>query len=413
MRIVILGAGIIGLAAAHALLDEGHEVEIVDGEGPAAGTSQGNAGWIEHLDVMPLASPKVWRHLPRWLADPEGPLAISPGYLPQLAPWLWRFVLASRPGRLDASTRAIRAINAQSLPAWERRLKALGLEGLLRRRGFLSVWLKEGDWKASQKMLELQRGFGIEVETLGGDEARKLEPALGPAIMAGAFYPTGANVNDPKLFTLALAEKALERGAKLTLGHVARIEPQEAGVILRGFEGQVVAQGERVVLSAGIWSKPLAASLGDRVQLDTERGYNLTLEPGRLGLTRPVYYEGLAFVTTPLDTGDRIGGSVEFAGLKAPPNWKRVDAIIGRVKRALPHFDPRPGEGRRWMGFRPSTPDSLPIIGASPQDPRVVHAYGHGHYGLTQAAATAEAVAALIAGRKPAFDLKPYDPGRF
>lgn len=412
MRIVVLGAGIVGAAAAHTLLDEGHEVEIVDGEGPAAGTSQGNAGWIEHLDVMPLASPKVWRYMPRWLADPEGPLAISPGYMPQMAPWLWRFMLASRPGQLAASTQAIRAINAEALPAWERMLAAAGLDHMLRRKGILSVWLRESDWKASQKMLELQRGFGIPLEIKTGDEVRKMEPAFGPAIMAGVWYPTGANVNDPRIFTKALAQKALDRGAKLTIAQIARIEPRDSSVVLHAFDGREIA-AERVILCAGIWSKPLAASLGDRVYLDTERGYNLTLAPGRLGLSRPIFYEGLAFVTTPLDTGDRIGGSVEFAGLKTPPNWKRVDAIIGRVKRALPHFDPRPGEGRRWMGFRPSTPDSLPVIGLSPTDPRVIHAYGHGHYGLTQAATTAESVAALIAGRKAAYDLKPYDPARF
>ncbi len=412
MRIVVLGAGIIGAATAHALLDEGHEVEIVDGEGPAAGTSQGNAGWIEHLDVMPLASPKVWRYLPRWLSDPEGPLAIAPAHMPNMAPWLWRFLLASRPSRLDASTQAIRAINAEALPAWERRLAAIGLEGMLRRKGFLSVWLDERDWKASQKMLELQRGFGIEFETMDGDAARKLEPAFGPAIMAAALYPTGANVNDPRIFTKAVAQKALDRGAKLTIATIERLEPREAGIALRAYDGREIL-ADRVAICGGIWSKPLAASIGDRVQLDTERGYNLTLEPGRLGLSRPIYYEGLAFVTTPLDTGDRIGGSVEFAGLKAPPNWKRVDAIIGRVKRALPDFDPKPGEGRRWMGFRPSTPDSLPIIGASPKEPRVIHAYGHGHYGLTQAATTAETVAAILAGRKAAYDLTPYDPGRF
>lgn len=410
MRIVIIGAGIVGVTVAHALLDEGHAVELVDREAPAAGASAGNAGWIAHMDILPLASPKAWAHMPKWMLDPLGPLSISPAHLPKLLPWLLRFVAASRPSRIKLGSAAIHALNSASLPAWERRLATLGLEGLLRRKGILSVWTDRREFEAAAALHARQNALGIPVERLEPAELRVLEPAFGPEVVGAALYPTGAHVCDPRDFTVALHDSALARGMTFTRATVADFVPGPDGLTLATAEGTTI-RTDRVVLAAGAWSKPLAAKVGDYVSLDTERGYNITVPAGTIGVTRPVMFEGQGFVVSPLDTGDRIGGAVEFAGLTRPANWKRVDAMIGRLRRVMPRLGTI--EGERWMGFRPSTPDSLPVIGRSRDDTRVVHAFGHGHYGLTQAAATAEIVAALMAGRSPSIDLRPFSPQRF
>ena len=410
MRIAVIGSGIVGAAVAHALLDEGHTVTLIDKDGSASAAARGNAGWIAHLDIQPLASPKVWRHLPGWALDPLGPLSIAPSYLPKLLPWLARFVSASRPSRIAANSEAIRAIQGLSMPAWERRFAALGLDGLVRRRGILDVWTDAGAFAASADLHRRMADLGIPVERLDNAGVRRIEPAFGPAIAGGALFPTGAHVADPAIVLGKLREIAGLRQARLVDGKVARVTAGNDGLSVTLESGDAI-DAERVVIAAGAWSKALAAQFGDDVPLDTERGYNITLAPGALGLTRPVMHVGLGIATTPLDTGDRIGGSVEFAGLDAPPNWKRVDAILARLKRTLP--DTKPGEGTRWMGFRPSFPDSRPVVGRSSADPRVFYAFGHGHHGLTQAAATAEIVAALIAGRKPPIDAGPYSPQRF
>ncbi|MBP2300730.1 NAD(P)/FAD-dependent oxidoreductase [Azospirillum picis] len=421
MRIAVVGAGIIGVALAHALLDEGHEVDLYDREGPAAGASAGNAGWIAHMDILPLASPKAWAHMPRWVVDPLGPLSISPRHLPRLAPWLLRFVAASRPDRIAAGSRAIHALNALSLPAWERRLDGLGLSHHLRRTGILSVWTDRSAFAAADGLLRRQSELGIAVERLDAAGVRALEPVFASraatgattgtgGLAGGALYPTGAHVGDPRALTEALADAARGRGLRLTTATVTALEPGEGGIGLR-LSGGGLATADRAVIACGAWAKRLAASVGDHVPLDTERGYNITVARGTLGLTRPVMYEGHGFVTTPLDSGDRIGGSVEFAGLDAPPNWARVDAMLGRLARVLPGL--AVGEGTRWMGFRPSIPDSLPVIGPAVREPRIIHAFGHGHYGLTQAAATADLVAAMLAGRAPAIDAAPYAVTRF
>jgi len=410
LRIAVIGGGLVGAASVHALLDEGHAVDWLDRAGLAAGASAGNAGWIAHMDILPLASPKVWRQMPRWLLDPLGPLSIRPAYLPKLAPFLARFVAASRGARIEDSTRAITALNGLSLPAWERRLNALGLTGHLRRKGILSVWPSLAEADAAKTLLARQKSLGIDVEWLDREALVALEPALGPKAAKGALYGGGCHVSDPKALTLDLGRVAIERGARLLTMEVVAVKPQaDAVALVTGMDS--LALYDRVVIAAGAWSKPLAASVGDAVPLDTERGYNVTLPAGQLGLTRPVMYEGQGFVTTPLDSGDRIGGSVEFAGLEAPPNYARVDAILGRARRFLPEADL--SGGTRWMGFRPSIPDSLPVISTASRDPRIVHAFGHGHYGLTQAAASAEIVADLVAGRAPSIDPAPYSVTRF
>jgi D-amino-acid dehydrogenase len=410
MKIAVIGAGIVGAATAHALLDEGHEVLILDREGPAFGPSRGNAGWIAHTDILPIASPKIMRQVPKFLADPLGPLAIRPAYLPRLLPWLARFVLAARPAAYERSIQGLAALQARALPAWLKRIEASGLQAHLHRRGGLYVFTDAGMLGQAAEIAKRQREFGIAVEMIGADELRRLEPALADRFAGAAFHPDAAHISDPLLLTTALFEAALARGAVFERAEVATISTGERPALVGRDGWQRVV--DRVVVAAGAWSKPLAAAMGDKVPLDTERGYNVSF-PGVVGLTsRPIGFEGHGFVMTPLDSGLRIGGAVEFAGMAAEPDHRRTKALYDKVAtlvNGLPDFD----SGRLWMGFRPSLPDSLPVIGRASRNPSVLYAFGHGHYGMTQSTATAELVADLVAGRRPAIDLGHFSPQRF
>lgn len=410
MKIAVIGAGIVGAAVAHALLDEGHEVLILDKEGPAFGPSRGNAGWIAHTDILPIASPKIMRQVPKFLAEPLGPLAIRPAYLPRLLPWLIRFVLAARPAAYERSIEGLAALQKLALPAWLRRSEATGLQEHIHRRGGLYAFTDPGLLGHAREIAQRQAQFGISVEMIGPEELRRLEPALAARFAGAAFHPDAAHVSDPLVLTTALFKAALARGASFERAEITTISTGERPALV-GREGwqRVV---DRVVIAAGAWSRPLAAAMGDKVPLDTERGYNVSF-PGFTGLTsRPVGFEGHGFVMTPLDSGLRIGGAVEFAGLEAPPNHARTRALYDKAAtlvNGLPDFD----GGKLWMGFRPSLPDSLPVIGKASRNPNVLYAFGHGHYGMTQSTATAELVAALIAGRPPAIDLSHFSPQRF
>ncbi|MFZ4530286.1 MAG: NAD(P)/FAD-dependent oxidoreductase [Alsobacter sp.] len=410
MKVTVIGAGIVGLASAHALASEGHAVTVVDREGPAAGASRGNAGWLAHTDIDVIASPKMLRQVPRFLLDPLGPLAIRPSYLLPLLPWLTRLIIASRPSAVRASVAALVDLQRLAMPAWEDLSGELGLKALIHRRGGLFVFDNAEAFEAGKAHFAVQRGLGIACDILPAHELRQMEPALADAIVGGGFFPDAAHVADPRVVTQALFDAALARGIGF--------ERAEAVAIEAGPPPRLVCTGrdpmpaDRIVLAAGAWSKPLAASLGDAVPLETERGYNVSFEGVTGLLGRPVAFQGHGFVATPLDSGLRIGGAVELGGLTLPPNHARSRALHAKAKRFLrgvPDYD----TGTRWMGHRPSTPDSLPVIGLSRSGPNVVLAFGHGHYGLTQSAATGRLVADIIAGRTPPIDLAKFSPQRF
>jgi D-amino-acid dehydrogenase len=410
MKVAIVGAGIVGVAIAHALLDDGHEVLLLDKEGPAFGPSRGNAGWIAHTDILPIASPKNLRQVPKFLADPLGPLAIRPAYLPKILPWLVRFLLAARPEAYERSIRGLAALQQRALSTWLARAELAGIGRHIHRQGGLYAFTDAGALAEAVKLARRQAEFGIRVEMIGPDELRQMEPALKPGFAGAAFHPNTAHISDPLEVTLALFEAALARGPVFEKAEVTNISTAERPALIGPDGWQRVV--DRVVIAAGAWSKPLATALGDNVPLETERGYNVSF-PGVTGLTsRPVGFEGHGFVMTPLETGLRIGGAVEFGGLEAAPNHARTKALYDKAATlvaGLPAFD----GGRLWMGFRPSLPDSLPVIGEASRNRNVVYAFGHGHYGMTQSTVTAEIVADLIAGRAPALDLAPYSPRRF
>lgn len=411
MKIIVIGAGIVGVACAHALLDEGHDVEILDREGPAAGTSQGNAGGIANTEITPMASPKMLRRVPGFLLDPLGPLAIRPAYALRAAPWLLRFVASARPGRYRRNADALFNLQARVADTWRAMAAKAGVEHLVHRRGGLTVYDDAAVFERHRPLFERQRAIDADLELVDGPAIRRLEPALSERFVAGLHHPNTAHVSDPRAMTLALFDSALARGATFRKAEVRAIEPGARPSLLLG-DAREKREADRILLAAGIWSKPLAKMLGDSVPLESERGYNVSF-PGVTGvIARMISFEGHGFVVSPLDSGLRVGGAVEFAGLDAAPNHARTRAFHAKAQRFLdgvPSFE----QGSAWMGHRPSLPDSLPVIGQSTASSAVLYAFGHGHYGLTQSAATGELIAQLIAGRPTSIDLTPFSAQRF
>ncbi|WP_445682550.1 NAD(P)/FAD-dependent oxidoreductase [Radicibacter daui] len=410
----IVGGGIVGLNCALALTRRGYAVTLIERNEPGSGTSRGNAAGIAWTDVTPLASPGIWKSLPGWLMDPLGPLAIRPAYLPNLAGWMLRFLWASRPAQVERSITAIAALNGAALPAWETVWEEAGLLRRVKRDGCLDVFEDARVMAAHQAEYALQRRHGIQIEMLDGDGVHDMEPELAPHIAGGAFLPGWVQVDDPHGVCLDLAAHLRGRGVRFAKVNILRVERRGKnwqGPVLVTDDGREL-EAERVIIAAGAWSKPLAASLGDEVPLDTERGYNITVPNPGIAIRRFMMLYGHGFVLSPLATGLRIGGAVEFGGLKAEPDWRRVDAMIAKAKRLLPGLDA--SEGARWMGFRPSLPDSLPVIGpASEGEGKLFYAFGHAHHGLTQSAITGEMIADMVEDRTPTVDPAPYRAQRF
>lgn len=410
MRIAVIGAGLVGLASAHALADGGYDVVVIDRDGPAAGASRGNAGWLAHTDIDPIASPQMLRRVPGFLMDPLGPLTIRARYLLPVLPWLTRLIIASRPSQLARTVDAIVAINSLALPAWDALSGRLGMGAMIHRRGALFAYDSAPKLASGKTRAARQRGYGITAEDLEAHELRQMEPGLSDVMLGATYYPDAAHVSDPRMVTEALFAAAQLRGIGFERATVVAVTTDEGLRVV--CEGREPIIADRVVIAAGAWSRPLALGLGDRIPLDTERGYNVSFPGATTQITRPVSFEGHGFVVTPLDTGLRIGGAVELGGLKLPPNHDRTRALHAKATRFLRGVPPV-AEGTMWMGFRPCIPDSLPVIGHATRSHDVVYAFGHGHYGLTQSAGTGGMVADLIAGRIPPIDLTPFSPQRF
>ncbi|MDR5868300.1 NAD(P)/FAD-dependent oxidoreductase [Halomonas koreensis] len=410
-RVAVVGAGVVGMTTALALQRQGLAVTVLDPRGPGEGASYGNAGFLATELIDPLSTPAMLRQAPRLWLDRHGPLALPWRYLPRLAPWLARFLAAAAPARVRRGRRALAALNGASVDAWRRCLADIGAEDELVASGYLLVWESpQGREAARARMAHLER-WGHAVEWLEGEVLRAREPGLSGALSHGLFFPGAHQVRDPYALVRRLAEAFRARGGAIRQARVERLEPRGEGVRLHTDQGALDAA--QAVVAAGAWSHRLAAGLGLSVPLETERGYHLTL-PGRgRALRQPVGSAERRCVMTPMDCGLRVVGFTELGGLSLPPVARRYASLRHHAGGLLEDGRGLDENAEEWMGFRPTLPDSLPVIDTHPAYPAVHFAFGHQHLGLTQAAISAEQVAALVAGERPGLELAPYRVSRF
>jgi len=412
--VIVVGAGIVGICSAVLLAEAGKKVVVLDRTGVCEETSSGNAAALAFTDMLPMAHKGMGRQVPKWLADPLGPLAIPPAYLPKLMPWLIRFVMAGRPGRYEASLNAQASMMKLAEREWNGLFDRSGTRSMLREHGSLELYESEAEFNASLSGWAARERFGVAFKHLGQGELADYQPGLSPAFVRGTFVPEWKNVADPKLLGKALWAYAETMGARFVEARVAAVVPSAEGVSVALEGGARLGarlEAGRAVIAAGAWSHFLTRGLGDGIPLETERGYNTTLPSSAFDVRRQLVFPGHGFVITPLSTGLRVGGAVELGGLERAPNYARSRAMLEKAKRFLPGLDP--AGGREWMGYRPSLPDSLPVVGRSRSSENVVYAFGHGHLGLTQAAATGRLVRDLLLDRPAAIPLAPFSPQRF
>jgi D-amino-acid dehydrogenase len=408
MRCLIVGAGIVGICTALCLQREGHEVVVIDRGGPGEGTSKGNAGVFATGHVVPIGTPGILKRVPGMLLDQTSPLALRWSYLPSIAPWLIRLLAASTPRRVEEISRALVALLAPASESYTPLLKSAGAEDLVQRRGWLILYETAESRRAGQGDLDLRTSRGIRWEELDEGTIRQLVPAIRPGPLWGVMLPDCEHTIDPYRLTLALAEDFVTRGGTVMRGDVRTGVGPDQKPEVTADSGPIAF--DRLVIAAGAWSRTLLRGLGEDAPLDTERGYHVMLA-NEIDLRIPLLCADHKFSMTPMTEGVRLAGTVEFAGLKAPPNPRRWDIMAERARALLPGFKSAPRS--TWMGFRPSMPDSLPVIGPSSRHPNVYYAFGHGHLGLTLGAVTGRAITDLISGRPPPFDMGAYHINRF
>lgn len=410
MTTVVVGAGIIGVAIAHDLRRRGRDVVLVDRGPVGMGASYGNMASIAVTEFMPASRPAIWKQMPGWMLDPEGPVRVRPSYLPRLVPWFARFLAASRPAKLRALEAEGAALCGRVYEDLSPLLRETGLEGELTEEGCLSLYADEAEFRADRDHIELLERFGFPHEVIGRQAIRALEPELSEKIGMAVIFPRNRSLRDPHRFVARLFERFEALGGRSDTGEVTGFDRAEriTGVRLR--DGRRVAADE-VVLAAGAFTGRLTAMLGEPIPLETERGYHTQIMSPGISMRHSIIWPSRAFMVTPTAGGIRVGGTVEMAGLDAAPDYRRARITVKRAREALPNL--RAEDATEWMGHRPALPDTVPIMSASARTRGVFVATGHGHLGVTYGATTARLMGDLITGAPPPIDMRPYRIDRF
>jgi D-amino-acid dehydrogenase len=410
MKVTVIGAGIVGMSTAVSLRRDGHEVTVVTAHPTGEYTSFGNAGMLNNSGCVPQAMPGVLWKVPGYLTDPLGPLVVRPSYLLKAMPWLWRFIANANEKQAEHASRALYSLIKDTVPIYEELACYAGSPDLIRRSGYLVAYESEKSYRGDALAWKLRRDRGVETEVLDAAAVRKLVPQLAPRYVMGVLVPDQGYVANPERLTKALAARFQQDGGRLLQRKVLDLDHD--GQRVRGLAtdaGPVPV--ETLVICAGVHSGEIAEKLHEPVPLEAERGYHVTYSDPGLEIPLPVHVSEAKVFVTPMEMGVRIAGQAEFAGIYAEPNYQRAEVLETHMKRMFPGA--RATDSTRWMGRRPSMPDSLPVIGPSKKQNNVYYAFGHGHLGLCAGAPTARLIADLVAGRKPAIDLSPYRVDRF
>ncbi len=401
------------MSSAAFLQRAGYEVTIIDRVPPGEGCSFGNAGGIAFGEIMPTIHPKIFRKIPGWLLDPLGPLTIRWSYLPKALPWFLAAARNTTPARLKAITAARAALGLRVVSDFETLLKAAGHSDLMVKRETLRVFDNARQFESEAEERRIKAELGYACETFSGDQVREMEPAISRTISHGAFHGGWYFVKNPESVVKSIATKFVADGGRILLDDVTLLEKSEGRVSGLQLAQNGLQQVDRLVICGGAYSHLLAGQLGEHVLLEAERGYHIVLPDPGISLSRSITYARTPGAATPMDVGLRLAGTDEFAGLDAAPNYARADALYKVFKQVFPALKPPDEKATRWMGRRPGTPDSVPVIGPSTTMSNVWYGFGHGHMGLTWGPSTGRMISDMIDKTPPNLDLQPYRINRF
>ena len=411
-EVTVIGAGIVGISCAINLQRRGHVVTVIDREEAAGeGCSFGNAGLIAPCALAPVNIPGLLWKAPKMLLDPLGPLSLRWRYLPRMLPWLMRYLLNSRATKVEQVSDALTPLVGGALEEHQRLAAGTGAESWIQPSPYLYLYADRAAMMADDYAWSLRRARGIKARVLEGAALHEFEPAISADYQCALVLEEGHGfVRDPSQLVKALAESFQREGGRLHCGEVSDVIRSGAQVESLCIDGENLPV-ERLVVAAGAWSGKLAAQLGDSVPLETERGYHITVRNPGVMPKYPIMYTAGKLVATPMSSGLRFAGLVEFGGLESEPDYRRARTLLTHARRLFPQIDL--SDFSEWMGHRPALPDSLPVIGPASAVTNVWYAFGHQHIGMMSGPKTGRALAELIDGEQPDLNLAPYSVKRF
>ena len=404
----IIGAGIQGVCIGLQLSKKGIPVTIFDKNEPGSMSSYGNAGHFSPYAVVQLNRPDVIYDIPKMLLSSYGPLALKWNYIPKMLPWIIKYLKSSTKKSMMHTTKFMHQILDLSLDAYDEILSEIDTTNLVERKGIIYIWTNK-NLKSRKMEIKIRKDLGIKQRLLSREEVLELEPNLRPVFDAGVIYDYAYHARDPKGITKKLFELFLKLGGKFKKEEVTNVEQTRYNQTqIKTNSGNFAF--EKIVLASGAFSKKLTDQLGEKIPLDTERGYHIHYKKMDHLLKRPVIFLDRGFGMTPMNQGLRAVGTVELGGFDNPISKKRIDYIDKCAKELLPQLGDFQDE---WLGFRPTLPDFLPVIGPSLKNRNIIYAFGHHHLGWTLGAITGKIVSGIVNEEKTNLDLTPYSSARF
>ncbi len=404
----IVGAGIQGVCIGLQLVKKGIPVTLFDKNDPGSMSSYGNAGHFSPYAVVQLNRPDVINDIPKMLLSSYGPLALKWNYIPKMLPWIFKYLRSSTKKSMMHTAKYMHQILDLSLNAFDEILSEIDTTNLVERKGIIYIWTNK-NLKSRNLEIKIRDELGVKQRLLSKEEILKLEPNLNPVFDSGVIYDYAYHARDPQGITKKLFELFLKNGGKFNKSEVinitqTKINQTEIKTNLESFKF------EKSVLACGAFSKKLTDQLGEKIPLDTERGYHVHYKNMESLLTRPVIFLDRGFGMTPMNQGLRAVGTVELGGFENPISKKRIEYIDKCAKELLPQLGEFEDE---WLGFRPTLPDFLPVIGPSLKNKNIIYAFGHHHLGWTLGAITGKIVSGIVNEEKTNLDLSPYSSSRF
>ena len=409
-NLAIIGAGIQGICNALFLQKKGYVVNLFDKEEPGCSASYGNAGHFSPYASLQLNRYDVLSDVPSMLTNSRGPLALKWNYIPKMIPWLSKFVLNCSQKKMMYTAKYMHQILDLSLSAYDELFDEINLEGLVENNGIMYVWENKGI-KSRELEIKIRNELGIKQKILNKKEVHDLEPNIKPFYSGGVFYEYARHAKNPKKITQKLFKKFLDNGGKFKKIYIKDINFENKKPILITDNSKL--KFDKLVIACGAFSKKLTDKLKENIPLDTERGYHIHFKNYSHLVSRPVVWADRGFGVTPMEQGLRVVGTVELGGLENPLSKSRIKNLILNAKDMLNGIPDNEEHDDEWLGFRPTLPDFLPVIGQSKNYENVFYSFGHHHLGWTLGAISGKIVSKMIVGEKTNLDLSPYSSSRF
>ncbi len=408
LKVGIVGAGIQGISNALFLQKKGFEVTIFDRENPGSpAASYGNAGHFSPYASLSLNRTDILLDVPAMLMSSTGPLALKWNYVPKMIPWFVKFIMNTSKNKMMHTAKNMHQILDLALPAYDELFDEVDIEGLVENKGILYIW-NDKDLKSRELEINVRKELGVQQQLVNKKEIHDLEPNLKPFYHAGVYYPYARHARNPKKILLKFFDLFLKKGGQFKKLDVKSINFQNEQPILKSDSEKFLF--DRVVIACGAFSKKLTDNLDEKIPLDTERGYHVHFKNCDHLLQRPVIFSNRGFGITPMEQGLRVVGTVEFGGLKNPLSKSRIKNLITNAKYMLGDL---PDHEDEWLGFRPTLPDFLPVMGPSKNHKNVFYCFGHHHLGWTLGPISGKIVSGMIAKENTNLNLAPYSSTRF